>query len=89
MKQQIEDVVYKKRDAVPYPEYIKRLVLSGKMKLTNVRQHTREYLEFYNTGNARPPVHYYRKVGAKDDVQNLLTEDDYKKYQASVCSIDK
>lgn len=86
MKQQIEDVVYKKQDVIPYPEYIKHLVLCGKMELTDARQHTREYLKFYNTNNARPPVHYYRKVGAKDDVKSLLTEDEYKKYQECVCS---
>ena len=89
MRQQIEDVVYKKHDPIPYPEYIKQLVLSGKMALTEARQHTREYLKSYNISNARPPVHYYRKVGAKDDVKSLLTEDDYKKYQECVCSVDK
>ena len=89
MKQQIEDAIYKKQDPIPYPEYIKRLVLSGKMELTEARQHSREYLRSYNTGSARPPVHYYRKVGAKDDVKSLLTEDDYKKYQETVCSVDK
>lgn len=89
MKQQIEDVVYKKREPIPYPEYIKHLVLSGKMELTEARQHTREYLKSYNTGDARLPVHYYRKVGAKDDVKSLLTEDNYKKYQECVCSVDK
>ena len=81
--------MYKKQDVVPYPEFIKSLVLSGKIELTDARQHTREYLKSYNADNARPPVHYYRKVGAKDDVKNLLTEDDYKKYQESVCSVDK
>ena len=86
MKQQIENVVYKKLDVIPYPEYVKRLVLCDKMKLTDARQHTREYLKSYNTDNASPPVHYYRKVGAKDDVQSLLTEDEYKEYQKCVCS---
>lgn len=89
MKQQIEDVIYKKQETNPYPEFIKHLVLCGKMKLTDARQHTREYLKSYNSGNARPPVHYYRKVGAKDDVKSLLTEDNYKTYQECVCSIDK
>ena len=84
MKQQIEDVVYKKHDAIPYPEYIKHLVLSGKMELTEARQHTRDYLRSYNIGDARPPVHYYRKVGAKDDIKSLLSEDNYKKYQECV-----
>ena len=89
MRQQIEDAIYKQQDVIPYPEFVKRSFLSGKMELSNNRQHTREYLQSYNTGNARPPVHYYRKVGAKDDVKNLLTEEDYKKYQECVCTVDK
>ena len=50
----IENVVYKKHDAIPYTEHIKHLVLSGKMELTETWQHTRGYLRSYNIGDASP-----------------------------------
>ena len=89
MRQQIEDAIYKQQDVIPYPEFVKQSFMSRKMELSNNRQHTREYLLSYNSGDARPPIHYYRKVGAKDDVKSLLTEEDYKKYQECVCTVDK
>lgn len=89
MRQQIEDAIYKQQDVIPYPEFVKQSFWIGKMDLSSSQQHTREYLLSYNSGNARPPVHYYRKVGAKDDLKSLLTEEDYKKYQECVCIVDK
>lgn len=76
MKLQIEEAVYKGTDVTPYPEYIKGLVRDSKFELSNARQHTREYLELYNGGTARPPIHYYRKVAKKDKVEDLLTGKD-------------
>lgn len=76
MRLQIEEAVYNQTDVSPYPEYIKGLVRSGRFELQDSRQHTREYLVSYNSGLARPPVHYYRKVAKKDNVGEILSAED-------------
>lgn len=64
------------RDVTPYPEYLKQLMRSNLFELNDKRDHTRSYLISYNEGNARPPIQYYRKVGAKDKVGDILSTDD-------------
>lgn len=75
MRLQVEEAVYKQTDVTPYPEYIKALIREGKFMLQDSREHTRAYLESYNKGLAHPPVHYYRKVAKKDNVQEILQGD--------------
>lgn len=75
MKLQVEEAVYNNTEVTPYPEYIKALIREGKMVLHDSREHTRAYLESYNRGLAHPPIQYYRKVGKKDNVQEILNGD--------------
>ena len=65
--------MYKDVEVTPYPEYIKGLLRAGKFEIAASREHTKEYLSFYNKGTARPPVHYYRKVAKKDKVEDILS----------------
>lgn len=72
MKLQVEEAVYNKTEVTPYPEYIKTLIRDKKLVLQESQEHTRAYLESYNRGLAHPPIQYYRKVGKKDNVQQIL-----------------
>lgn len=76
MKLQIEEAIFKNHDVTPYPEYIKALIRSGKLDLSDSRQHTKAYLESYNQRLAHPPVQYYQKVAKKDKVEELLTSEE-------------
>ena len=67
------DYYYYYRDVTPYPEYLNSLVSSNKLDLTTAnREHTRAYLQSYNAGDPKPPVQYYKKVAAKDKVEEIL-----------------
>lgn len=68
------------RGVTPYPEYLKEQIRKGKLVLSEKRQHTRLYLESYNKGVPWPPVQYFRKVAAKDNVASLLSKDDLEKF---------
>ena len=72
MKLQVEEAVYNKAEVTPYPEYIKALIRDNKLVLEESREHTKAYVESYNRGLAHPPIQYYRKVGKKDNVQEIL-----------------
>ena len=72
MKLQVEEAVYNKAEVTPYPEYIKALIRDNNLVLQESREHTKAYLESYNRGLAHPPKQYYRKVGKKDNVQEIL-----------------
>ncbi len=62
MKLQIDEAVYQKRDVTPYPEFIKEQIRTGKLELTEAREHTRAYLKSYNEGRPHPPLQYHWKV---------------------------
>lgn len=75
-----QHVLLPARSVTPYPEYLKEQIFKGKLVLTEKRQHTRLYLESYNKGVPYPPVQYFRKVAAKDDVAKLLNKDDLQQF---------
>ena len=81
MRQQLEDAIFKNKDVTPYPEFVKVWVESGKLSLSDARSHTKEYLASYEEGRAVPPLLYYKKVAAKDDVSKILSEEDQKEFQ--------
>jgi len=81
MKQQLEDAIFKNKDVTPYPEFVKEWVKSGKLSLNDSRSHTKEYLASYEEGHAAPPLLYYKKVAAKDDVSKILSEEAQKEFQ--------
>lgn len=81
MRQQLEDAIFKNKDVTPYPEFVKVWVESGKLSLSDARSHTKEYLTSYAEGHAVPPLLYYKKVAAKDDVSKILSEEDQKEFQ--------
>ncbi len=81
---QIEEAFFNDRDVTPYPEYIKALHRSNQFELSDARQHTKEYLQNYNSGSAGPPVHYYHKVSKKDKIDNLLRGKDLEKFKAII-----
>ena len=76
MTLQIEEAVFNNRDVTPYPEFLKEEVVKGDLELTAAREHTRKYLEYYNHGQARPPVQYYQKVSKKDKVTELFSAEE-------------
>ena len=84
MMQQIEDAIFTNKDVTPYPEFVKVWVESGKLALNEARSHTKEYLRSYEEGQPVPPLHYYKKVAAKDDVTKILSEEDQKEFQKLV-----
>ena len=84
MRLQVEEAIYKNKDVTPYPEFIKALIGHGKLELTAAREHTRAYLQTYNEGHPRPPLQYYKKVAAKDKVDEIFNTTDLKKFQQIV-----
>ena len=83
---QLEEAIYLNQEVTPYPEYIKKQVHSGKLELGSSRQHTRDYLEAYNRGDAHPPVQYYKKVAAKDKAEDLFSPADLQKFKIIIQS---
>lgn len=81
MRQQLEDAIFKNKDVTPYPEFVKAWVESDKLSLNDARTHTMEYLASYEEGHAVPPLLYYKKVAAKDDVSKILSDEDQKEFQ--------
>jgi hypothetical protein len=66
----------------PYPEYIKKLMASDKLKLDDISQrHTRDYLQYYNANQAKPPLEYYKKVAVKDKIDELLQGEDLETFR--------
>ena len=84
MKLQIEEAVYKKADVTPYPEFIKTLVRSNTLELSDARAHTKEYLQSYNRGLPHPPVQYYQKVAKKDKIEELLSGEELDNFKRIV-----
>lgn len=46
------------------------------MELLSNREHTKAYLQSYNTGQPKPPIQYYKKVAAKDKIEDILEGSD-------------
>lgn len=44
----------------------------NRLILDDTRDHTRSYLASYNINKPEPPLQYYKKVAAKDKVEDLL-----------------
>ncbi len=86
MKLQIDEAVYQKHDVTPYPEFIKEQIRTGKLELTEAREHTRAYLKSYNEGRPHPPLQYFKKVAAKDKVEEILSPADYETFNKIVQS---
>ena len=84
MKLQIVEAVYQNCDVTPYPEFIKTQISRGKLELTEAREHTRAYLKSYNEGNPQPPLQYYKKVAAKDKVEEILSPTDLQTFKKIV-----
>lgn len=84
MKLQIEEAVFKNVDVTPYPEFIKSLVQSKEMELTEARAHTKDYLQSYNSGKPHPPVQYFQKVAKKDKIEELLSGEELKRFKQIV-----
>ena len=86
MKLQIVEAVYQKQEVTPYPEFIKAQMRKGKLELGEARQHTRAFLEAYNSGQPQPPLQYYKKVAAKDKVDAIFSPAELEQFQDIVQS---
>lgn len=84
MRLQVEEAVYQNRDVTPYPEFIKEWLREGRLELTEAREHTRAYIKSYNEGRPHPPLQYYKKVAAKDKVDEILTPANLEKFNQIV-----
>jgi hypothetical protein len=79
---QIREAIFENKDVTPYPEYIKKLMASDKLKLDDISQrHTRDYLQYYNANQAKPPLEYYKKVAVKDKIDELLQGEDLETFR--------
>ncbi len=86
MKLQIEETIYRNRDVTPYPEFIKAQIRSGKLELTPTREHTKAFLQSYNEGRPHPPLQYYKKVAAKDKVDEIFNPTDLETFNKIIQS---
>lgn len=78
---QIVEAVYQKQEVTPYPEFIKAQLRKGKLELGEAREHTRTFLEAYNSGQPQPPLQYYKKVAAKDKVDAIFSPAELEQFQ--------
>lgn len=49
------------------------VIVLAQLQLGAGREHTKAYLESYESGKPCPPVQYYRKVAVKDKPDQLLS----------------
>eukprot|EP00117_Sycon_ciliatum_P049421 scpid20509/ scgid35033/ len=78
MFQQIEDVVYSKKAVTPFSDFARAMVDEGKLDgSSDESEHTMVYLSKL----VAPPA-YYRKVKAKDNVDDVVRPEDRAKFDS-------
>ncbi len=87
MTLQVQETVLKNQEVTPYAEFIKEEIRTNNLDLNHAREHTKVYLESYNSGHARPPLQYYQKVAKKDKVVELFSAEDLAKFESIVAQI--
>ena len=83
---QIQEAIYQNKDVTPYPEFIKTQIEAGKIELKENREHTSKYLETYDEDKPCPPVQFYKKVAAKDNVEEIFSEDELETFQKVIAT---
>jgi len=79
MFNQVKQTVFDQTFVTPYPEFIRQEIAAGRLSVDeDERAHSRTYLSSWERGEPVPPIQYYRKLAAKEDMKSVLDQDTFR-----------